>query len=103
MSPSSPDRCPGILHAAPGRDGSLLRIRIPGGSITLAQWTTLARVAEEYGDARIDLTARANVQLRGIRENALAQAARALEETGLLPSARHDRVRNIVASPFAGI
>jgi precorrin-3B synthase len=81
----------------------LVRVRIPGGLITLEQTTGLAELARKHGDGFLDLTARANVQLRGIREGALPNVADALAAIGLLPSAAHDRSRNIFASPFAGI
>jgi len=99
----SPNRCPGVLHALACRDGMLVRVRVPGGLITLEQTTALAELARKQGDAFLDLTARANVQLRGIQEDALPKVADALAAIGLLPSARHDRVRNIFAGPFVGI
>ncbi len=95
-------RCPGAVHAVPARDGLLLRVRVPGGNLTNSQLGTLADIAERYGDAHLDLTSRANVQLRGLKRPALHRVATALEESALLPSREHDRVRNIAASPFAG-
>lgn len=96
-------RCPGALHAVAVRDGLLARIRIPGGLVTAAQVRALASAAERCGDGRIDVTSRGSVQLRGIAAAALTELAEALAAAGLLPSATHDRVRNIVASPFTGV
>ncbi|HZU48516.1 MAG TPA: precorrin-3B synthase, partial [Mycobacterium sp.] len=45
-------------------------------------------------------TARGNVQIRGITDT--AAVAQALAGAQLLPSATHERVRNIVASPLSG-
>lgn len=102
--PLSPtDRCPGVLHALACRDGMLVRVRVPGGLITIEQMIGLAGLARTCGDGFLDLTARANVQLRGIGEDALSNVADALAALGLLPSIAHDRVRNIFANPFAGI
>jgi precorrin-3B synthase len=81
----------------------LLRVRVPGGLVSPPQWTALARTAQEYGDAHIDITARANVQLRGIQAEQFLHAVQPLVRSGLLPSTTHDRTRNIFASPFAGI
>ena len=48
----------------------------------------------------MELTSRGNIQIRGITdERAVAQA---VAEAGLLPSATHEKVRNIVASPLSG-
>lgn len=79
------------MHEA--ADGPLARVRVPGGLITTAQLTLLS-------SGVLELTSRANVQVRGVRSP--ASFASALAEAGLLPSASHERVRNIVASPLGG-
>lgn len=94
------DACPGALRPHQAADGALARIRLPGGMITAAQLATLASVASDFGSATLELTARGNVQLRGIRD--VAAVADAVAKAGLLPSATHERVRNIVASPLSG-
>lgn len=96
-------RCPGALHLVEARDGLLARIRVPGGFLNRAQWDAIAEISERCGDGRIDVTARANVQLRGLREDAREEIARRLFAADLLPSVEHDRVRNVLASPFAGM
>ena len=50
----------------------MARIRLPGGYVSRAQWTALAGLAAEFGDGRLDLTARGNVQLRGLPLTAAA-------------------------------
>jgi precorrin-3B synthase len=97
---SSPDdRCPGLIHLHAAGDGDLARLRLPGGRLTSSQLSAVAR-AGRLGNGIIDITSRANLQLRGIRD-ATAVAAE-LQAAGLVPSAPHDRVRNIIASPFGG-
>ena len=94
------DACPGALQVHQAADGALVRVRLPGGMITAAQLAALGVVAAESGSGTLELTARGNVQVRGITEvNALAEAIAA---AGLLPSATHERVRNLVASPLSG-
>ncbi len=97
------DACPGALRLHPAHDGALARVRLPGGLLTGRQARTLAAVAEELGDGRLDLTSRGNVQLRGLAEGCGAPLAERLRSAGLLPSDAHDRVRNIVASPLSGL
>ncbi|WP_281191301.1 precorrin-3B synthase [Nonomuraea maritima] len=94
------DACPGALQVHEAADGALARVRVPGGAISAAQLRELAACATELGSGVIELTSRANVQVRGLRSPD-AFAAR-IAAAGLLPSAAHERVRNIVASPFGG-
>lgn len=86
------------MHEA--ADGALARVRVPGGAVSAAQLRELAACATELGSGVIELTSRANVQVRGLRSPD-AFAAR-IAAAGLLPSEAHERVRNIVASPFGG-
>lgn len=102
-APPALDGCPGILALHPARDGHVARIRLPGGYVSGPQWQALARLAGEFGDTRLDLTARGNVQLRGLREAAAADLAQRAARAGLLPSGPHDRARNITASPLSGL
>jgi precorrin-3B synthase len=101
--PAAVDACPGILALHPARDGHVARIRLPGGYVSRARWLALAALAGEFGDGCLDLTARGNVQLRGLQPGAGAALARRAARAGLLPSAQHDRSRNITASPLAGL
>ncbi|MCB0941380.1 MAG: precorrin-3B synthase [Mycobacterium sp.] len=94
------DACPGALQVHRAADGLLARLRLPGGMIGAGQLEALAHAAAEYGNGTLELTARGNLQLRGLRDaDAVSDAAAA---AGLLPSPSHERVRNIVASPLSG-
>ncbi|MEO3795917.1 precorrin-3B synthase [Nonomuraea sp. B10E15] len=95
-----PDACPGALQMHDAADGPLARVRLPGGAVTAAQLREIAACADELGSGVIELTSRANVQVRALR-SASAFAGR-IASAGLLPSAAHERVRNIVASPLSG-
>ncbi|SDT32740.1 hypothetical protein [Microlunatus soli] len=97
------DRCPGLLSPHRAEDGLLVRIRVPGGRLTTVQLAGLGRLAAEYGQPELHLTSRANLQLRGVSEDRLDDLGAAVASLGLLPSPEHDRVRNIVASPLAGL
>lgn len=86
------------MHRA--ADGALVRIRLPGGMVSAAQLTALAQTAAAYGCPELELTSRGNVQIRAVTDT--AGVADAVAAAGLLPSATHERVRNIVASPLSG-
>ena len=113
MSPTSPktspasraaaDRCPGALRLVEAADGYLARVRLPGGFVTGEQLRVLADLAAELGDGRVELTSRGNVQLRALAADAAEPLTAALTRAGLLPSLDHDRVRNVLASPLAGL
>lgn len=94
------DACPGALQTHTAADGELARIRLPGGVMTADQMETVALAAIDYAASTLELTSRGNIQIRGVRDT--ASVAELLTASGLLPSASHERVRNIVASPLAG-
>ncbi len=99
----SRDACPGALQVHQAADGALVRVRLPGGMITAAQLSALAEASSRFGSGALELTARGNVQIRGMADAAVAsELAEAVAAAGLLPSATHERVRNIVASPLSG-
>jgi precorrin-3B synthase len=102
-SHAAADRCPGVLRLAEAADGYLARIRLPGGLIWAGPMRVLSRLAAELGDGRVDLTSRGNVQLRGLAADAADPLTDELTRAGLLPSLSHDRVRNVLASPLAGL
>ncbi|MEV7187566.1 hypothetical protein [Kitasatospora sp. NPDC093102] len=97
------DACPGALRLHAADDGALARIRLPGGLLTDHQALALAEAAEALGDGELETTSRGNVQLRGLAPHCAAELADRLRAVGLLPSDTHERVRNIVASPTAGL
>ena len=96
------DSCPGALHTHPAADGALARVRLPGGLLTVPQLRGLATAARDLGDGALELTSRGNVQLRGLAPGAEVELAARLAAAGLLPSATHERVRNVLASALSG-
>lgn len=108
MNRYRPDRCPGALRPWPADDGLLVRLRLPGGRLRTESLRALVAVAERYGDARVHVTGRSNLQLRalprrGDTEQLPDVVLDALERTGLLPSRAHDLARNVMASPQTGL
>ncbi|GAA1391213.1 nitrite reductase [Luteococcus peritonei] len=102
-----PDRCPGVLRPWPADDGLLVRIRLVAGRLTTDQLRQLSRASQDFGDGIVRSTNRANLQLRAFGDDGTGhlrpEALAAITATGLLPSPRHDLVRNIMASPLTGI
>ena len=89
------------MHEA--ADGGLARIRLPGGVLSATALAGLAAAAAELGDGTLELTSRANVQIRGLAAGDPVELGRRLADVGLLPSESHERVRNILASPLSGL
>ncbi|MFC5801047.1 cobalamin biosynthesis protein CobG, partial [Streptomyces formicae] len=97
------DACPGALRLHAADDGRLARLRLPAGLLTPHQVSALADAAERLGDGAVSITSRGNAELRGLGESCGAELAELLRGAGLLPSDTHERVRNVVASPLAGL
>ncbi|WP_367129786.1 hypothetical protein [Saccharothrix sp. HUAS TT1] len=95
-----PDACPGAIDVHQAADGGLARVRVPGGALTAVQVDALRTAALELGDGSLELTSRANLQIRGLPPGAETELGARLRDVGLLPSMTHERVRNIVAAPL---
>jgi len=95
--------CPGALRPMPSGDGLLLRVRPWCGAFTLAQAGGLAELAARLGNGNIDLTRRANLQIRGLADDGLPALHTALDRLGLLdPDAESEAARNVMVAPLAG-
>ena len=93
--------CPGALRPMLSGDGLVVRIRPQMARLTAVQAQGLAQAALRHGNGLIDLSARANVQLRGIRDTAHGALLADLNALGLIdPDEATERHRNIVVSPF---
>lgn len=100
------DKCPGATRPWAADDGLLVRLRLVGGRISRASLLALVDAAEQFGDGRVHLTGRANLQVRafpGTDGRLDDDAYAALEATGLLPTRTHELVRNIMVSPQSGL
>ncbi|MFD4671254.1 hypothetical protein ACFWNN_16075 [Lentzea sp. NPDC058450] len=95
---SHPDACPGAVELHAAADGGLARIRVPGGTLSATQWDVVREAAAELGSGAVELTSRANLQIRGLADG--VELGARLAAAGLLPSATHERMRNIIAAPL---
>lgn len=93
--------CPGALRPMESGDGWVVRIRPRAGRLSAAQAAGIARAAARHGNGLIDLSARANVQLRGVTPESHAPLLDDLRALGLIDAdmAAESR-RNITVSPF---
>lgn len=95
------DGCPGALTFHHASDGSIGRVRFPGGMMSATQFAQFAQASADFGDGDIHLTTRGNVQIRGITDE--AGFTTAVLAAGFVPSIPHDKIRNIIATPLAGL
>jgi ferredoxin-nitrite reductase len=96
--------CPGLFYATPAQDGILSRIRIPGGILDSNQCRAIADIADEYGGGYVDVTNRANLQIREISTKIDTEVLKHLQNLGLgSNNTGVDQIRNIMTSPTAGI
>ncbi len=96
--------CPGALRPMESGDGLIVRIRPRAATLSAADMRGIADAAECFGNGHIDLTRRANLQIRGASEATLFSLRRALAALNLLDkSIEAEAVRNILLSPLAGL
>ncbi|WP_423907630.1 precorrin-3B synthase [Caballeronia sp.] len=92
------------MRIVPARDGGLCRIRLAGGELSANQARVIAGVSFEFGSGFIDATNRANLQVRGVREESHDALVSRLIDAGLGPeTAASDDLRNVMLSPLAGL
>lgn len=108
MSTPSPsrdgaDRCPGLLAPFVSADGAMVRLRIPGGRVDADIVAEVSSLAARFGDPDVTLTSRGSLQLRGLPDPLPGALIVAIGDLGLVPSGAHDKARNIVADPVAGL
>ena len=98
------DACPSAHAPFEAADGALLRVRVPGGIIGSCGLRAIAAAAALSDNGIIELTNRANIQLRGFTATAAARALAVLIDADLVdPDDGADARRNVVGSPLAGI
>ncbi|GAA0913632.1 nitrite/sulfite reductase [Virgisporangium ochraceum] len=82
----------------------MLRVRIDGGQLSVAQTRVIASISERFGRDTADITDRQNIQLHWIRIEDVPTIWRELEAVGLSTTeACGDTPRVILGSPVAGV
>jgi precorrin-3B synthase len=96
--------CPGARRPMPAKDGLLVRLRISGGIVAAATLRGIAQAGRDHGNGLFDLSARGNLQIRGVRESALPALIKTLDGFGLIDEdVATEAVRNVLVSPLAGL
>jgi ferredoxin-nitrite reductase len=92
--------CPGLFTPILAPDGILCRLRIPGGQITAVQLEQLANFCDSRQIPHLQITNRANLQLRNVPPDTDFIPLKTAGLTGSIPGTDH--LRNIMVSPLAG-
>lgn len=93
--------CPGALRPMQSGDGLVVRVRPFGGRLDAAQTAGLAHLAERHGNGLIDITSRANLQIRGVSDSSHRLLLDGLAQLMLLdPDGDTESRRNILVTPF---
>jgi len=93
--------CPSALRPMPSGDGLVVRLRPHGGRLSAAQAAGIGELAASHGNGLIDLTGRANLQIRGVSEQTHGRLIEGLDRLGLVDSdLQSESQRNILVAPF---
>lgn len=104
LSLSELPTCPGLFSGSRARDGILSRMRIPGGILNVTQCRAIADLVDRYSTGYLQVTNRANLQIRDLNSTISDGVWHNLQELGLASRlVEVDPIRNIMASPTAGI
>src|SRR3954469_6826549 len=94
----------GLFFLAPGKEAFMARLRIPAGQLRSFQLRELARIAKELTSGYVQITTRANLQLRLIKPKDTPEFLQRIQSIGLhTRGAGADNVRNLTVNPTAGI
>jgi precorrin-3B synthase len=82
-------------------DGLVVRLRAPMGRLTTDQARGVAELSRRHGNGLLDLSARANLQMRGIKRDSHTALLSGLRDLGLLDTDEAAEARrNVMLTPF---
>ena len=94
----------GLFFLTPSKEAFMARLRIPGGQMQTFQLREIAKVAAELTTGYVQITTRANLQIRLIQPKDAPEVLRRIQHVGLhTRGAGADNIRNLTANPTAGI
>ncbi|AYG68408.1 MULTISPECIES: precorrin-3B synthase [unclassified Rhizobium] len=77
--------CPSLSAPMRTGDGLLVRLRPSTPGLTVAQFRALAKATKKHGNGLIEITARGNLQLRGMTVESMAGLAADIDRAGIVP------------------
>jgi precorrin-3B synthase len=93
--------CPSALRPMPSGDGLVVRLRPRGGRLSSAQAAGIAELSTRHGNGLLDLTGRANLQIRGVSEESHEPLIEGLDRLALVDAELQSEIqRNILVAPF---
>jgi precorrin-3B synthase len=93
--------CPTLLSPMESGDGWLARVKPSAGCVSAAAAHLIADAARRHGNGHIDLTSRANLQIRGLTARSAEEFAETIIGAGLADTNPLLEVaRNVMASPL---
>ena len=96
--------CPGLFRMPLANDGGICRIKLPLGRLTGEQIEGIAEAARTFSTGYVELTTRANLQIRAVEKNNEQKLINKLLKLGLGPlNPEGDDIRNVMVAPTAGI
>ena len=94
----------GLFFLTPNKEAFMARLRIPGGLLKTFQLHELAAVAKDLTTGYVQITTRANIQIRLIQPKDAPEFLRRIQSVGLhTRGAGADNIRNLTANPTAGL
>jgi precorrin-3B synthase len=100
-APAIKGRCPTLLSPMQSGDGWLARVKPSAGVLTVAAARIIADAARRHGNGHIDLTSRANLQIRGLNARSAKEFAETIIGAGLADTnPLLEAARNVMASPL---
>ena len=94
----------GLFYVAPAQDSYMVRLRLPGGILTTHQFRGVAEIADDWAGGFVDVTTRANLQIREVKAAHAVSVVEALQDIGVvMKGSGADNIRNVTGSPTAGI
>jgi ferredoxin-nitrite reductase len=94
----------GLFYLTPNKEAFMARLRIPGGLLKTFQLREIASIARELTTGYVQITTRANLQIRLIQPKDTPEVLRRIQTVGLhTRGAGADNIRNITANPTSGV
>lgn len=93
--------CPGAHRPMASGDGLIVRVGAPMGRLVRDQVLGLCDLARHYGNGVLDLTSRANLQIRGVSDRDHPALVASLVDLGLLdPDPAAETRPSVLVTPF---